>query len=374
VCRLLSCLGAGQIPWLPHAGFPTNVFDRRRYEGASALALLSEAHRRAYACCYWGSRPQWESLGGNVSGEPVAFLPWGGTRPVELYNLDAVAGDFPASRAARPAPDYARADRLIAATGAAIRYTDEPRAAYHPAGDFIVLPHRWWFKTADAFYGTAFHELAHWTEPDGRLGWYDGRVAVQELRAELASDFLMAELGWGRCPSACGPTSTSTPGRGRTAYRPPRGWRSRRPGRPAGRWTSCWVSSAGWPPATPTPRTSRVTWAERGGGGACPHAPLGTCTVGPACRAAWAGWGGSPGSGAGWCDAAPGAAVRAGRAPPQPGSVSSPSSAHRSTSQTTTFPPSPPAAASIPSGEKATDRSRPTPQVNASATTQVAVS
>jgi antirestriction protein ArdC len=202
VRRLLCYLEAGQIPWLPHAGFPTNVFDRRRYEGASALALLSEAHRRAYACCYWGSRPQWESLGGRVRGEPVAFLPWGRPRPVEVYNLDAAAGDFPASRAERPAPDYAKADRLIAATGADIRFTDERRAAYHPRGDFIVLPHRWWFRTLDVFYLTAFHELAHWSEPECRLGWYDGRVAVQELRAELASDFLLAELGLGPVPLA----------------------------------------------------------------------------------------------------------------------------------------------------------------------------
>jgi antirestriction protein ArdC len=202
VRRLLSCLGAGQIPWLPHAGFPANVFDRRRYEGDAALALLSEAHRRGYTSPYWGSQPQWEYLGGRVWGEPVAFLPWGGTRPVEVYNLDAVAGDFPASRAGRPAPDYAKADRLIAATGADIRYSDEPRAAYHPAGDFIVLPHPWRFRTPDAFYGTACHELAHWTEPAGRLGWYDGRVAVQELRAELASDFLLAELGLGPVPLA----------------------------------------------------------------------------------------------------------------------------------------------------------------------------
>jgi antirestriction protein ArdC len=185
VRRLLSCLGAGQIPWLPHAGFPANVFDRRRYEGASALALLSEAHRRAYASRYWGSKQQWESLGGKVSGEPVAFLPWGRPRPVEVYNLEAVAGDFPASRAERPAPDYAKADRLIAATGADIRFTDEPRAAYYPGGDFIVLPHRWRFRTVDVFFLTAFHELCHWSEPECRLGWHDSRVPVQELRAEL---------------------------------------------------------------------------------------------------------------------------------------------------------------------------------------------
>jgi antirestriction protein ArdC len=202
VRRLLSCLGMGQIPWLPHAGFPANVFDRRRYEGASALALLSEAHRRAYASPYWGSRQQWEYLGGRAWGEPVAFLPWCRPRPVEVYNLDAVAGDFPASRTERPAPDYARADRLIAATGADIRYGDEPRAAYHPGGDYIVLPHRGWFRTPDMFYLIACHELAHWSEPECRLGWYDSRVPVQELRAELASDFLLAELGLGPVPLA----------------------------------------------------------------------------------------------------------------------------------------------------------------------------
>jgi len=75
------------------------------------------------------------------------------------------------------------------------------RAYYQPSEDRIVLPPRTRFPSAEAYYGTAFHELGHWTGHERRLnrpfsfnrGAPD--YAREELRAELASAFLNAELG-----------------------------------------------------------------------------------------------------------------------------------------------------------------------------------
>jgi antirestriction protein ArdC len=76
------------------------------------------------------------------------------------------------------------------------------RAYYQPGEDRIVLPPRVsGFPAPQAYYGTAFHELGHWTGHERRLNRpfsFDRSApdyAREELRAELASAFLNAELG-----------------------------------------------------------------------------------------------------------------------------------------------------------------------------------
>src|SRR6185437_5075518 len=60
-------------------------------------------------------------------------------------------------------------------------------------GDFIMLPHKFLFFDEKEYYATALHEIGgHWTEK--RLGW-TGSYALGELRAEIASAYLLAELG-----------------------------------------------------------------------------------------------------------------------------------------------------------------------------------
>ena len=90
-------------------------------------------------------------------------------------------------------PDYEPAEQLIAATGADIRHGGN-RAFYSLAGDFICLPPKSSFL-GGAYYPTALHELAHWSEC--RVGWdrKENNYAMGELIAEIASCFLATELG-----------------------------------------------------------------------------------------------------------------------------------------------------------------------------------
>ena len=102
-------------------------------------------------------------------------------------------------------PDFQPAEELIAATGADIRFGGD-RAYYarplpngsfphHTGGDFIVLPPKATFDPPGAFYETAIHELAHFSEP--RTGWDHDKqgYALGELAAEIASCYVSAELG-----------------------------------------------------------------------------------------------------------------------------------------------------------------------------------
>ena len=77
-------------------------------------------------------------------------------------------------------------------------------AFYNRKTDSIHLPLKDAFKSEQGYYGTALHELAHWTGHPSRLNrptltdsyrFGDLNYAKEELRAELASVFIAAEVG-----------------------------------------------------------------------------------------------------------------------------------------------------------------------------------
>lgn len=91
-------------------------------------------------------------------------------------------------------------EALLRRSGARIAH-EGGIAFYSPREDRIVLPPRERFREATAYYGVAFHELGHWTGHASRLNRPQSNLrdspeyAREELRAELASAFLGAELG-----------------------------------------------------------------------------------------------------------------------------------------------------------------------------------
>jgi len=93
-----------------------------------------------------------------------------------------------------------RLERILRRGGAWIVHGGD-RAYYDPNEDVIALPPRERFPDAAAYFGVAFHELGHWTGHETRLNRPFAKrrdapeYAREELRAELASAFLGAELG-----------------------------------------------------------------------------------------------------------------------------------------------------------------------------------
>ena len=75
------------------------------------------------------------------------------------------------------------------------------RAFYSPSTDHIQLPPEHAFTGAPEWAATALHELGHWTGHPTRLNrdlqnkFGSAGYAMEELRAELASAFVGAELG-----------------------------------------------------------------------------------------------------------------------------------------------------------------------------------
>ena len=96
------------------------------------------------------------------------------------------------------------AEQILTNSGARISHDQADRAFYDRASDSIHLPAKDAFRDASGYYGTALHELAHWTGHPSRLDratlnesyrFGDMNYAKEEMRAELASVFLAAERG-----------------------------------------------------------------------------------------------------------------------------------------------------------------------------------
>ena len=90
---------------------------------------------------------------------------------------------------------YEPAEELIRATGAKIEVGSSD-AFYAPATDTIHMPNQSTFTPPAAYYHTAFHELAHWTEK--RLDCVRNEAdsyAFFELVAELTSTYVAQEMG-----------------------------------------------------------------------------------------------------------------------------------------------------------------------------------
>ena len=92
------------------------------------------------------------------------------------------------------------ADIILKNSGALVRIGGD-RAFYSPATDHIQLPPEHAFQGPPEFAATALHELAHWTGHPSRLArdlqnrFGSAAYAMEELRAELSSAFVAAELG-----------------------------------------------------------------------------------------------------------------------------------------------------------------------------------
>lgn len=95
-------------------------------------------------------------------------------------------------------------ESILQHSGARISHDQNDRAFYNRNIDAIHLPPKSAFSKAADYYGTALHELGHWTGHTTRLNretlnssksFGDENYAKEELRAELASVFLAAERG-----------------------------------------------------------------------------------------------------------------------------------------------------------------------------------
>lgn len=245
--QLITQLEAGtapwQKPWAPGEQIlPHNAVSGRPYRGSNAIALMLEGQSRGFSDPRWLTYRQAQGIGGQVrkgeKGTLIRFYKFEGQEPVLgadgqptrgadgqvvtqrvrydrpqmfsaiVFNGDQCNGLPPlAPTVVMPeAQRHARAEALLAATGADIRHDQGDRAFYRPATDSIHLPPTGQFSSPDAYYATALHEVGHWTGHPSRLDrdlshpFGSAGYAREELRAEIASLMVGQELEIGHDP------------------------------------------------------------------------------------------------------------------------------------------------------------------------------
>ena len=238
--RITSMLEKGiapwQKPWNPGeagVGMPQNPTSERYYRGGNALHLMATAIQRGYNDPRWMTYKQASDHGWQVRrGEKGTQIEFWEVKPAEkgsavddaqngnrrdgrdtrlihrvytVFNAKQIEG-IPEYQPHRPSPFQVvdTGEKILENSGAKINHDQDDKAFYNRASDSIHLPPKEAFKDAAGYYGTALHELAHWTGHPSRLDrptlnasyrFGDTNYAREELRAELASVFLAAERG-----------------------------------------------------------------------------------------------------------------------------------------------------------------------------------
>jgi antirestriction protein ArdC len=215
--------GAFEMPFNPTSGKP--------YRGGNAVHLMVVGMRNGYEDPRWLTYRQAQENGWQVrrgeKGTQIEFWQFPDARRsgheqskedspaswrdriiyrvYSIFNARQIDGiPAHAPRVRQEWEIMQSAEAVLRNSGARITHDQADRAFYNRRSDSIHLPSRAAFKTPGDYYGTALHELAHWSGHPQRLNretlnesycFGDLNYAKEELRAELASVFLMAERG-----------------------------------------------------------------------------------------------------------------------------------------------------------------------------------
>ena len=233
-----------QKPWEPGAsslGIPFNPTSERAYRGGNAIHLMVTGLQRGYEDPRWMTYKQASDNGWQVRrGEKGTQIEYWETKVASdktqpspgdggghattangngadaeksrlIHRVYTVFNAQQIDRIPRDAPKLNTSfeavqagEQILNNSGANIAHDQADRAFYRRSQDSIHLPPKDAFKDAAGYYGTALHELAHWTGHPSRLDrstltdsyrFGDVNYAKEELRAELASVFLAAQRG-----------------------------------------------------------------------------------------------------------------------------------------------------------------------------------
>jgi antirestriction protein ArdC len=236
--QIIQALENGATPWQKpwKAGsleMPFNPTTNNAYRGGNALHLMLSGQLKGYDDPRWLTYKQatengWQVREGekgtqieyweyrsrerpaaeisNTPGEKADDRP---QRPIHrvytVFNGQQVEGIPRHQPKEHPEWEVVQsAEQILENSGAKILHDRNDEAFYSRVNDRIHLPARAAFQSEAGYYGTALHELGHWTGHPDRLNrrtltesyrFGDLNYAKEELRAELTSVFLAAERG-----------------------------------------------------------------------------------------------------------------------------------------------------------------------------------
>lgn len=225
--RIVELLEKGTVPWQKpwtDAGIPANLISKRPYRGINLWLLLSLEYERnlfltwdqlkkiggsvkkgeiGHVVIYWKTPPKGEDVldGENEKKAPIL-------RYYKVFNISQCR-ELPENLVEPLVPveheSILECEAVVAGmpNGPEIHYK-EPSAYYHIEEDYINMPKRKTFTTAEGYYATLFHELVHSTGAEKRLNrktitqmaeFGSDMYSLEELVAELGSAYLSSQTG-----------------------------------------------------------------------------------------------------------------------------------------------------------------------------------
>jgi len=209
-----------EYPWFVGGSVARNRFTARPYRGMNVWILGYEMEEKGYQFNQWLTYNQATHNGGHVKkGEKGTLVYFFGRTPVKdkenpgktkliftprvwtVFNVSQCEGITGLEAKKAQHENNETGDLIITKSGADIRYNEADTFApafYSPSADYIGLPKKELFKTAEGFYSTAFHELGHWTKHKDRTNRAEKGLSYsfEELVAELTGAFLASFVGF----------------------------------------------------------------------------------------------------------------------------------------------------------------------------------
>jgi antirestriction protein ArdC len=236
--QIIQMLDSGmapwQKPWEPGSfGMPFNPTTQNAYRGGNAIHLMATGLQRGSDDPRWLTYKQaaengwqvrkgekgaqieyWEFPSRQVTAAEKTDSPADSPREKEqrpvhrvytVFNGKQIEGIQPFERKEHPEWDVIQSgEQILQNSGARILHDRNDDAFYDRLHDLVHLPPKTAFQKSADYYGTALHELGHWSGHPERLNrqtltdsyrFGDPNYAKEELRAELTSVFLAAERG-----------------------------------------------------------------------------------------------------------------------------------------------------------------------------------
>ncbi len=209
--QILAELEKGEAPWRkPWRTLPSvNLITKKPYRGINVFLLALQG----YGSQFWLTFNQAKQLGGNVRkgehGTKIVFWKFYETEATDgeieerkfaflryftVFNLEQTEG-LKALLELPPAFPIESAESIVGGMPNPPAFEQDSRASYIPSQDVVTMPSRTAFASQEEYYSTLFHELAHATGHEKRLG-RDGFDAPQQFGSESYSrEELIAEMG-----------------------------------------------------------------------------------------------------------------------------------------------------------------------------------
>lgn len=230
--RIVKMLESGTIPWKKSwsegagLGDHQNLISQHQYRGINAMVTSAQG----YAEPYWLTFKQAADHGGTIrkgeKGTPIVYWQFGTkensdgeekrfalARYSTVFNIAQVDGmdsvkALIEKKRKQKRIDFspiAECEKIVASYKGkpAIQHLEQ-RAYYRPAFDVVNMPVKDSFTSVEEYYAVLFHELAHSTGHQSRLGRegiteknYFGshKYSKEELVAEMGAAFLCAKAG-----------------------------------------------------------------------------------------------------------------------------------------------------------------------------------